>query len=114
MRMPLALDEGQIDYLCLFRSHRNRSVSSAAKSLINYFRDICPELLPAKMRGRFTEIDEDNVVSNLAYGAEKLNYDVPGIELLKKYEKLDPSVNLAADRILDQDDLKKIRILELK
>lgn len=42
LRMPLALDEAQIEYLVNFRTFRNSSVVSAAKSLINYFRDVCP------------------------------------------------------------------------
>ena len=53
-RMPLALDESQIEYLVQFRTFRNASVVNAAKSLINYFRDVCPNLLPKKFRGRFT------------------------------------------------------------
>jgi len=66
--MPLALDEGQIEYLCLFRTFKHKSVSAAAKSLINYFRDVCPELLPKKMMGRFTTIDEDNSKANFMFG----------------------------------------------
>ena len=112
--MPLALTEDQIEYLCIFRTSRVKAISSAAKSLINYFRDVCPELLPKKMRGRFTEIDEDNAKSAMVFGQEKVNFDIDGIELLKKAEKLDDDVNLGADRVLDNDDLKKIRILQLK
>lgn len=110
MRMPLALEESQIEYLCLFRTHRHRSVSAAAKSLVNYFRDVCPELLPKKMRGRFTEVDEDHS-NSLVFGQEKLNKTIEGIELLQKAEKIDYDVNLAADRVLDDRALKKIRIL---
>lgn len=84
MRMPLALDPDQIEYLCLFRSFRNKSVSAAAKSLVNYFRDVCPELLPKKMRGRFAVIDEDNEKANIVFGAQKLHRDIEGIDLLKK------------------------------
>jgi hypothetical protein len=71
----------------LFRSHKNKSVNGAAKSLVNFFRDVCPELLPKKMRGRFTEMDETNAKETLMFGAEKLNYDIDGIELLRKAEK---------------------------
>ena len=49
LRMPLALEEDQIEYLCNFRTMKVKAVSAAAKSLINYFRDVCPELLPKKM-----------------------------------------------------------------
>ena len=69
LRMPLALTEDQIEYLCLFRTSRVRAISTAAKSLINYFRDVCPELLPKKLRGRFCEIDEDNAKSAIVFGA---------------------------------------------
>jgi hypothetical protein len=112
--MPLALDENQIEYLCMFRVYKNKSVVSAAKSLVNFFRDVCPELLPKKMQGRFTTIDETNDKSNLVFGNQKLARDIEGIELLKKAEKIDGDVNLAADRVLDDRDLKKIKILMLK
>ena len=47
-----------------------KAVSAAAKSLINYFRDVCPELLPKKMRGRFSdEKDEHNAIENRVFGA---------------------------------------------
>lgn len=89
MRMPLALDEAQIEYLCLFKDFKNKSVSAAAKSLVNFFRDVCPELLPKKMRGRFSEINEDNNKDSFIFGAEKLNKDIEGINFLKKAEKID-------------------------
>jgi len=113
-RMPLALTEDQIEYLCLFRTFHNKSVSAAAKSLVNYFRDVCPELLPKKMKGRFTVVDETNDKQNVQFGVQKLHHDIDGIDLLKKAEKIEDDVNLAADRVLDDKDLKKIRILQLK
>lgn len=91
-----------------------KAVSAAAKSLINYFRDVCPELLPKKMRGRFTEIDEDNEREAHIFGNQKINMDIDGIDLLKKAEKIGKDVNLAADEILDDRALKKIKILQLK
>ena len=114
IRMPLALDEDQIEYLCLFKSFKNKSVSAAAKSLVNYFRDVCPELLPKKLRGRFTVIDETNDKEQYLFGQQKLSRNIEGIELLKKAQKIDSDVNLAADQVLDDKDLKKIKILQLK
>lgn len=58
--MPLALDEAQIEYLVEFRNFKNASVVAACKSLINFFRDVCPQLLPKKWIGRFTQIDDSN------------------------------------------------------
>lgn len=89
LRMPLALDESQIEYLVAFRSFRNSSVVNAAKSLINYFRDVCPHLLPKKFRGRFTKLDDDNRKEEvMVYGRQRINYNIDGIELLQKAEGL--------------------------
>ena len=98
----------------MFKDYKNKSVASAAKSLVNFFRDICPELLPKRMRGRFAEINEENNKESFLYGAEKVNKDIEGIEFLKKAEKIDDNVNLGAEKILDDKDLKKIKILMLK
>lgn len=42
VRMPLALDAAQVEYMVDFRGNKNKSVRAAAKSLVNYFRDVCP------------------------------------------------------------------------
>jgi hypothetical protein len=81
---------------------------------VNYFRDVCPNLLPKKLRGRFTKIDEDNKKENFVYGKQKINYNIDGIDLLMKSEKTAEGVNLAATRILTEDDLKKIRYLKMR
>lgn len=65
-RQPLALDEGQIEYLCEFRTTRNKSVASAARSMINFFRDVCPQLLPKKFLGRDQKLE--GPTDDLEYG----------------------------------------------
>jgi len=84
-RMPLALEESQIEYLVEFRNFRNSSVVNATKSLINYFRDVCPQLLPKKFRGRFTKDDGENRKEDFVFGRAKLNFDIDGIDLLAKH-----------------------------
>ena len=113
LRMPLALDESQIEYLVAFRTFRNSSVVSAAKSLVNYFRDVCPQLLPKKFRGRFANVDDDNKKDDMFYGKQKVNFGIDGIELLEKAEGLEPGT-LALTRVLNDEDLRKIRLLKLK
>ena len=97
-----------------FKHFKNSSVKNATKSLINYFRDVCPHLLPQKYRGRFTKIDEDNKKENMVYGKQKIHYDIDGLDLLRKAENLPEGANIAAERILDDKDLKKIKYLKLK
>jgi protein SDA1 len=49
-RMPQVLDKDELSYLVLFQDFKNKYVASAAKSLINLYRDISPDLLPKKLR----------------------------------------------------------------
>jgi protein SDA1 len=115
LRMPLALDEAQIEYLVNFRTFRNSSVVSAAKSLINFFRDVCPQLLPKKFRGRFTNEDGgDNKKEDMFFGKQKLNYDVDGIELLARHEGYDNVESLTTTRVLNDEDFRKIKILKMR
>lgn len=72
-RMPLALDEAQIEYLVEFRHFKkNSSVRSAAKSLVNFFRDVCPELLPKKFIGRFTDVNDTISKEKMIYGERRI------------------------------------------
>lgn len=108
-RMPLALDEAQIEYLVEFRHFKkNSSVRMAAKSLVNFFRDVCPELLPKKVIGRFTKTDGSNNKDSMIYGERRMVKGIDGIELLKEGD------NVAAERILTDADLKRIRVGKLR
>lgn len=105
LRMPLALDAAQVEYLIDFKNNKNKSVRAAAKSLINFFRDVCPQLLPKKYVGRFTEIEDKEMP---IYGATKLHSNIEGIEFLKEGD------NVVTERFLTDKDLKKIRIMKLR
>ena len=84
-RMPLALDAAQIEYLVQFNHFKkNASVRMAGKSLVNFFRDVCPQLLPKKYIGRFTKIDESNKLENMVYGERRMVRGIDGVELLKE------------------------------
>jgi protein SDA1 len=99
-RQPLALDEGQIEYLVDFRGYRkSKSVVAAARSLVNFFRDVCPQLLPKKALGRDQKIGEAEEA--LEYGKVKLHYGVPNAELAF-------GDNVGDLEIFDDNDLKKI------
>jgi hypothetical protein len=68
-------------------------------------------LLPKKFRGRFTK-DKDGA-EDMVYGKQKISYGIDGIELLEKAEGLAPG-SLALTRVLNDEDLRKIRLLKLK
>lgn len=79
---------------------------AAAKSLINFFRDICPQLLPKKFLGRDQKIE--GKTEDLIYGHQKIHAGIEGAHLLKE------GTNIAAERMLTDIDFKKIKVLEMR
>lgn len=48
------------------------------------------------------------------FGQQAASTDIDGIELLREYEGLPEGTNILADRVLTNDDLKKIKILKMR
>jgi protein SDA1 len=46
------LNEDLVQYISTYYEYKNRNVSTAAKGFINVVRDLSPELLERKYRGR--------------------------------------------------------------
>ncbi|CAH1968389.1 unnamed protein product [Acanthoscelides obtectus] len=65
-RCPLAMTEDLMRTLVDFKTHRERSVIMAARSLIQLFRNIRPEILHKKERGKPTEAMDE--IESLNYG----------------------------------------------
>lgn len=101
-RMPLALDAAQVEYLVEFKNFKkNSSVRNAGKSLVNFFRDVCPQLLPKKHVGRFTQVTAGE---EMIYGEQRMQRGIDGVELLGEGD------DVASKRILTDEDMKRIRI----
>lgn len=79
LRMPLLMTEDLLQDLVLYRKSHEKAVSSAARSLLTLFREVCPSLLVKKDRGR----PADPKARPKAYGEIKVATNVPGFELLK-------------------------------
>ncbi|CAH1433941.1 unnamed protein product [Lactuca virosa] len=88
LRIPLLMTEDLLQDLVLYKKSHEKAVSSAARSLISLFREICPSLLIKKERGRPT----DPKAKPKAFGEVTVPSDVPGAELL-----LDDDVSNASD-----------------
>lgn len=58
IKNPACIDEFNLNYIAEYYSFKNKNVTIAAKSLINYYRDVNPAILLKKFRGRVEEIDE--------------------------------------------------------
>lgn len=92
LRIPLLMTEDLLQDLVLYKKSHEKAVSSAARSLISLFREICPSLLIKKDRGRPT----DPKAKPKAFGEVTVPSDVPGAELLLDDDE-DDDVSNASD-----------------
>ncbi|KAI7742629.1 hypothetical protein M8C21_029587 [Ambrosia artemisiifolia] len=79
LRIPLLMTEDLLQDLVLYKKSHEKAVSSAARSLISLFREICPSLLVKKDRGR----PIDPKAKPKAFGEVTIPSDVPGADLLQ-------------------------------
>ncbi|KAL9997018.1 putative SDA1 domain-containing protein [Helianthus debilis subsp. tardiflorus] len=79
LRIPLLMTEDLLQDLVLYKKSHEKAVSSAARSLISLFREVCPSLLVKKDRGR----PIDPKAKPKAFGEVTIPSDVPGVDLLK-------------------------------
>ncbi|XP_022855527.1 protein SDA1 homolog isoform X2 [Olea europaea var. sylvestris] len=88
LRMPLCFPlirsqlmiEDLLQDLVLSKKSHEKAVSSAARSLVTLFREVCPSLLIKKDRGRPTHPK----ARPKAFGEVQVASNVPGVELLKQ------------------------------
>lgn len=78
LRIPLLMTEDLLQDLVLYKKSKEKSVTSAARSLLTLFREVCPSLLIKKDRGR----PIDPKAKPKAFGEMDVASNVPGIELL--------------------------------
>lgn len=82
LRCPLAMNEDLLQDLANYKSYRERSVIMAARSLIQLFRTINPQILKKRMRGKPTEATEEIIVKQ--YGESEAKDYIAGAEVLEE------------------------------
>lgn len=102
-RAPLAIDEDLLRDLAQYKNYRERPVMMAARSLIQLFRQLRPELLHKKDRGKPTEASLDKKARN--YGEVDSKTYVPGAEvLLDAHEERGQEVQIDSGSDSDADN----------
>ena len=91
-RCPLAMDEDLLQDLTDYKSYKNKNVSMAAKSLIQLYRTVNPELLKKKDRGKPTEASQEFRAK--LYGELDAKDFVPGAECLNSSGEEDDSYEI--------------------
>ncbi len=90
-RCPLALDDTLLRDLAEYKTYKDKAVMMAARSLIGFYRQIQPELLHKKDRGRPTEAVVE--AGKLQYGNMDAKDFIPGAEAVVDVQEGDGDVD---------------------
>lgn len=93
-RAPLAIDAPLLQDLTEYKGSKSKAVMMAARSLISLYREVAPEMLLRKDRGKVASMDlqkarnEGGEATKLKYGVESgVATGIPGLELLANWRK---------------------------
>ena len=121
-RNPLALGEDLLQDLVAYKKHTDRGVTMAAKGIMQDYRQVAPQILAKKDRGKPNEAQKQVVLAE--YGSLQSKSFLPGAEILpvdkdsdeeteemdveQKVEQDGEWVDVAHDpeADLDEDDIK--------
>lgn len=104
LRNELAMNPEDLNYVCKFRSYKNKNVSTAAKAFINVARDLCPDHLEKDFHVYNRQGELDVTVKRKGSHVDRID----GVELLKQ----DKRMPIECERILTDEDFKMIKKLK--
>ncbi|XP_053559374.1 protein SDA1 homolog [Bombina bombina] len=84
-RCPLAMTEDLLQDLVQYKTHKDKNVCMSARSLIQLFRTLNPQMLQKKFRGKPTEASVEARIH--AYGELDAKDYIPGAEVLEVEKK---------------------------
>lgn len=104
-RCPLAINEDLLQDLAQYKTHKDKNVMMAARGLIQLFRNLNPQMLHKKDRGKPTEASAEAKIKD--YGEVEAKDYIPGAEVLEledKKEKNEDEDGWESASISDEDD----------
>lgn len=102
-RAPLVMNADLLQDLTSYTNSRDKGVVNAARSLITLYREVAPEMLLRKDRGKIVSMAMSNgeVAPTLRFGVERgVKTGIEGLELLEAYKKERNEL----DRLEDDED----------
>ncbi|XP_020780860.1 protein SDA1 homolog [Boleophthalmus pectinirostris] len=84
-RCPLAINEDMLHDLAQYKTHKDKNVMMSARGLIQLFRNLNPQMLHKKDRGKPTEASAEAKIKD--YGELEAKDYIPGAEVLELEEK---------------------------
>lgn len=98
--------------LTSYTGSRDKGVVNAARSLITLYREVAPEMLLRKDRGKVVSMAMSNgeVVPSLKFGVERgVKTGIEGLELLEAYKKEQSELN-GEEEEEEEDGTAKLRL----
>ncbi|OBA21529.1 severe depolymerization of actin [Metschnikowia bicuspidata var. bicuspidata NRRL YB-4993] len=89
-RAPLAIEAPLLQDLVQYKGSKSKAVMMAARSLVSLFREVAPEMLQRKDRGKIAsmELQHGEKKGVPVFGVERTTVtSIPGLELLAKWRK---------------------------
>ncbi|KAG5420456.1 SDA1 [Candida metapsilosis] len=96
-RAPLAIEAPLLQDLTEYKGSKSKAVMMAARSLISLYREVAPEMLAKKDRGKIASIElqkGEKGKSKPQYGVENNVTSIPGLELLAKWKQEQGQTNV--------------------
>ncbi|KAG7499171.1 SDA1-like [Solea senegalensis] len=84
-RCPLAINEDLLQDLAQYKIHKDKNVMMSARGLIQLFRNLDPQMLHKRDRGRPTEASTEAKIKE--YGELEAKDHIPGAEVLEEEEE---------------------------
>ena len=86
-RQPLAMTDTLLQDLVQYRKSKDKGVMMAARGLLSLYREVLPELLKKKDRGKDATMGlKDGSLTQQQFGAQKIG-QIEGLELLAKWKE---------------------------
>lgn len=82
-KLPSIITEEMMLYLCTYYEYKNKNVSRAAKSVINFVREYNSALLTKKFRGKGNHGAEEEVEGEGEESKKDATWRIPGVEYLE-------------------------------
>ncbi|KAJ9654866.1 Severe Depolymerization of Actin [Neophaeococcomyces mojaviensis] len=87
VRQPLAIDETLLQDLVMYRKSKDKGVMMAAKGLLGLYRQVDPEMLKSRDRGRDAALGlKAGDLKQKRYGEEATG-EIEGLDLLEKWKE---------------------------
>merc|ERR1719435_169964 len=101
------LTEDLLRDLVEYKTYKDKGVMMASRSLIQLFRNICPELLHKRDRGRPTEATVE--AKRKEFGELDVKEFIPGAEVIDVNEEEEEDNGSDSDNSEDDDDLDETK-----